>query len=118
MGEGMDRDRRRRRPGVGLCDGSEAAIRDTLAIIESRVRELEAEARRLRTLRFELAENTRDHERGEPGTGNHEFLALNLAVRRECLRILRRLAGNGQPGESSVVVVEIPVFVRPLPSKN
>jgi hypothetical protein len=114
----MDRDRRRRRPGVGLCDGSEAAIRDTLAFIESRVRELEAEARRLRTLRCELAEKTRDYERGEPGTGNHEFLALNLAVRRECLRILRRLAAKGQPGESCVVVVEIPVFVRPLPSKN
>ena len=117
MGEGMDRDRRRRRSGVGLCDGTEAAIRDTLAFIESRVRELEAEARRLRNLRWELAEKTREYERGEPGTGNHEFLALNLAVRRECLRILRRLAAKG-PGESSVVVVEIPVFVRPLPSKN
>lgn len=115
----MDNDRRRRRPGDGLRKRSEAAIRDTLGMMESRVRELEAEARHLRDLRCELAERIRDYERGEPGTGNHEFLDLNLNIRRECLRILKHLAAEGQPPVvPRVVVVKIPVFVQAKPSAN
>jgi hypothetical protein len=114
----MDNDRRPRWPGVGLYHRSQAAITDTLRVIESRVRELEAEARHLRSLQGELADTTRDYQRGEPGTWHHEFLALNLAVRRECLRILNQLAAEVPPPEPRVVVVKIPVFIKPKPSAN
>jgi hypothetical protein len=114
----MDRDRRRR-PGDGLRQRSEAAIRDTLGMIESRVRELEAEARHLRALRCVLAAMSRYYEQGELGTANHEFLDLNLTIRRECLRILKHLAAEGQPPVvPRVVVVKIPVFVQAKPSSN
>jgi hypothetical protein len=115
----MDNDRRRRRRGDGLRQRSEAAIRNTLEMIESRVRELEAEARHLGDLRCVLAAISRYYEEGEPGSRTHEFLDLNLTIRRECLRILKHLAAEGQPPVvPRVVVVKIPVFIQPKPSAN
>ncbi len=108
----MDDDNRLR-----MLKGSEARLLETLSAIERRVAELEAEASRLKKLRGELEARARDDERHNERPWSHEFFKLNFIVRRECSRILRRLR-EAQVAEVKVVVVRVPVIVRPEPSMN
>jgi hypothetical protein len=118
FGGEMKDDRRRKRRPPGLCFETETAILDTLGVIDNRVRELEKEARRLRSLRLELDEKAQEYERCEPGMDARQFFEFTKAARRECLRILRHLAAE-TPGENCrVLVIKVPVYVQPKPSRN
>ncbi|MBX6313155.1 MAG: hypothetical protein IRY99_09615 [Isosphaeraceae bacterium] len=51
--------------------------------------------------------------------GPREFLAFNTAARKECLRILRHLAAETPGNENcKVLVIKVPVYVHPKPSRN
>lgn len=106
-----------RRPGIWPRNRTDAVLLETLSFIEGRVKELERDASLLRKLRGELTERVREYELRRPA-GVREFLAFNLAVRKQCLRIMKQLAGEDQSVRCKVLVIKVPVFVRPTFSAN
>ena len=119
FGEVMDKDKKRRPPGgVRLLQLWARVLLDTLSLVERQIAEFEAEAICLKRLGRELAARIRAGELHDQWPAVEEFNAFNKVVDAECRRILRRLAAKAQGAEVKVVVVRMPVFVRPEPSRN
>ncbi len=119
FGEVMDKDRKQKPPGgVRLLQLRARLLLDTLGLVERQIAEFEAEAIRLKGLGRALAAMIRAAERHDQWPAAEEFNAFNEVLDAECRRILRRLAAKAQGAEVRVVVVRVPVFVRPEPSRN
>lgn len=119
FGEVMDRDRKRRPSGgIRLLQLRARILLDTLSLVERQIAEFEAEAIRLKKLGCELVKRIRAAELHDQWPAVEEFYAFNKVVSDECQRILKRLAAKAQGAEVKVVVVRVPVIVRPEPSMN
>ena len=115
----MQKDRKGEPPGgVRLLQLRARMLLDTLGLVERQIAEFEAEAIRLKRLGRELAARIRAAEVHDRWPAVEEFNAFNEVLDAECQRILRRLAAKAQGAEVRVVVVRVPVPVRPEPSRN
>lgn len=116
----MDKDRKEGPlGGVRLrYQATESILLRTLNAVERRVAELEAEAIRLRQLGRELAERARAGELHDEWPAVEEFYAYNRVVCDECQRVQGRLGVDALVARVKVVVVRVPVIVRPEPSTN
>ncbi|HEY7326624.1 MAG TPA: hypothetical protein VH592_03220 [Gemmataceae bacterium] len=105
--------------GVRLrYQATERILLRTLNEVERRLAGLEVEAIRLKLLGRELAQRARADELHDEWPAVEEFFAFNRIVCDECQRVQRRLEADAQDAGVKVVVIRVPVIVRPEPSTN